>query len=198
MLYKTLWVDSTFLELTSWSTCWFSPITFHCNCNNALCFSSCTKECFKYISIDYLQDQLKKMNCPTFDFWSSSSSCILWHSSSCCILNDFIWSSCSFLSNDSLCIFIHISLVWKTSIIKTSWGICNWPPSVHSLPETEGAAVLLCDRPEELTLYVHYPVEFLLPEYQQITNFMVIPRKKRGLIQTSYCVAFKDITFYTM
>ena len=52
--------DSTFLEFTSWSTCWFSPITFHCNCSNALCFSSCTKEHFKYTHIyssKYLQGQ---------------------------------------------------------------------------------------------------------------------------------------------
>ena len=139
------------------------------------------------------------MSIATFDFWSSSSFCILWHSSSCCIFSDFIWSSCSFLSNESLYIFIYISLVWRTSMIRASWGICNWPPSVHSQPEIECAAVLLCDKPGELTLYAHYPAEFLPPKYQQTTTFMVIPGKNiytYTFTQTSYCVAFNDTIFW--
>lgn len=34
-------VSTTFLEVTSWSPCGLSLITFHCNCNKALCLSSC-------------------------------------------------------------------------------------------------------------------------------------------------------------
>lgn len=105
---KRLKHKSTCFEFTSWSSLGLSLITFHCNCNKALCLSSCNIP--QKILIIKLWDEINLLYqvFHTLDFWRCNSSSSFRHSSSSSHLNALIWASWSFLIN--IVFYIKVSI----------------------------------------------------------------------------------------